>query len=278
MGIFDGNGLKDYYECRDEVKGWADSIGVICAEGQPIVKSGGLSPKTLESYYSLRSRPGFPDAVVGGKLHDAIKDEPAVWMIGTAFCVDRRTALTAWHNIEFLREEIESTADTKLRLISGYIARSSPKSTTYAFEVLQVQRVERVANADVAIVRLASASASTGLELASDTEMQRVRNDDPLEIVGHPLGMRLKYAEGKVSNADPNGDRSSCHARLTAFSGNSGSPVFCKGKVVGVLTGGNWGSEFRVDAVSGRAALATHGASQPAAQATIAYVSKRTIA
>lgn len=277
MGIFDGNGLKDYFECRDEVKGWAEAVGVICAEGQPIVRSGGLSPKSLQSYYSLAARPGYPDSVLGGKLHESIRDEPAVWMVGTAFCVDRRTALTAWHNIEFMREEIESSADAKLRLVIGFYAKSSPRSTAYAYEVLPVQRVERVGDTDVAIVHLAKAATATGLDLAKATEMRAVRNGDALEILGHPLGMRLKFAEGSVSDADPNRDRSDCQARLTAFSGNSGSPVFCKGKVVGVLTGGNWGSEFRADAMSGAASLATHGASQPNAQATIAYVSKDTL-
>jgi hypothetical protein len=72
------------------------------------------------------------------------------------------------------------------------------------------------------------------------------KKDEPLYMLGHPLGLSLKYSfGGKVTYVEES--KSHFKHNLDAFGGNSGSPVFsCRtNKVVGLLQKG--GKDFDFD-------------------------------
>ena len=75
-----------------------------------------------------------------------------------------------------------------------------------------------------------------GLDCVKKKDLDKVKVGDQLCILGHPLGQMLKYAEGTVKDPHPDGDESRVDAWITGFPGNSGSPVFRNGEVVGVYT------------------------------------------
>lgn len=71
---------------------------------------------------------------------------------------------------------------------------------------------------------------------------QQLKKNDPLTLIGYPLGISQKVVEnGRVTSVDKK--NVSFHHDLDSFSVNSGSPIFSKdGKQVGVMvrgTGGN---------------------------------------
>lgn len=62
--------------------------------------------------------------------------------------------------------------------------------------------------------------------------------NDPLQMMGHPYGLMLKFTEGRVVINDNEDENFGAH--ISSFGGNSGSPVVNKnsGKVVGILVSG----------------------------------------
>lgn len=64
--------------------------------------------------------------------------------------------------------------------------------------------------------------------------------NDSVFILGHPLGLPMKYAGGAKITDDLRQQSPSLMTNLDAFAGNSGSPVFNRKKeVIGVLVGGS---------------------------------------
>jgi V8-like Glu-specific endopeptidase len=250
MAIYDKVQLCDLYEVdSSELRSLCSGVGVICAEGQPIVTGLGLKPRSVEDYFRGVTIKGevlaYPDRQAG-QLVDSLKDEPAVWMVGTGFAISRQEVLTAWHVVTDVLGEVDSEDASQLRVVFGYSRKSSAASKPeYAvYHVSKATRLERNGAAiDVGLLRLKSAVPS---EYVLDCQKQvgHPRSGDPIHIVGHPLGQPLKIAAGKIHDADPHGDRSIAHVRVSAASGNSGSPVIWKGKVLGVFSSGDWPAEF----------------------------------
>ncbi|OUR99791.1 hypothetical protein A9Q84_01825 [Halobacteriovorax marinus] len=73
-----------------------------------------------------------------------------------------------------------------------------------------------------------------------EIESLEVSAGDRIQMMGHPLGLMMKFTSGKV--VFPNRDESENYfgARLSSFGGNSGSPIvnLSTGKVNGILVGG----------------------------------------
>ena len=69
----------------------------------------------------------------------------------------------------------------------------------------------------------------------------------PLYMLGHPSGLPLKLTKGGIVKNNSQRDYISCD--LYAFSGNSGSPVFCSAtqKVIGILRSGGEDYELTDD-------------------------------
>ncbi|WP_127714043.1 serine protease [Halobacteriovorax sp. HLS] len=93
-----------------------------------------------------------------------------------------------------------------------------------------------IENQDFTIITLDRA-VQNATPLQVDTSARPSVNE-PLQMMGHPFGLMLKFTEGRVViNED---DDENFGAHISSFGGNSGSPVVNKntGKVVGVLVSG----------------------------------------
>jgi len=244
MAIFNSNYPADIYEKEvpEPLKECAPAVCLLCAEGQPFVTKNGLSPKTSSYYYKIAD-PRYPNGG-NGQLCENPGDEPAVWVVGSAFAVDRNRFFTAGHVVDDVLVEIDSTDVTKLRLVSGYYRKSSP-SSPFSYSTLKVKSVERYAEIDICEIVTDSAlpATVTPLQLASTNEQRSVRAGSEVHLLGHPLGQPLKYTKGPVSVVD--GALDSFRGWTSSFGGNSGCPVMdVTGKVYGVMTSGSAQSDW----------------------------------
>lgn len=254
MAIYDNKVFQDFYEVEsEELQSLAAGVGIVCADGQPILTAHGLRPRTVQAYFRGVVVRGEELAYVGkqsaGTLVDSVRQELAVWMVGTAFAVARYQMLTAWHVVKDVLNEVDSRHAEDLRVVLGYSRRSSARSSP-EYNVLRVARARQLsigeASIDVGVLELKDPVPSDAI-LPIQTNAKRPRDSDPVTLIGYPLGQPLKISSGKIQDADPSGDRSSAHVRMSACFGNSGSPVIWKSNVIGVFTGGDWPSEFAVN-------------------------------
>lgn len=251
MAVYDNADFEEIYQlASDELRGLSAGVGVVCAEGQPILRKTGLAPRTVQDYFRGvtvgREQLAYPDRQMG-TLVDGLKGEPAVWMVGTAFAIDRFKMLTAWHVVQDVLNEVDEADDaSKLRVVLGYSRGSSSRSKP-DYSVHRVSGATRVVSEgqaiDMAVLSLKDAVPG-GAVLPILKNVNRPRNGDPVSLIGHPLGQPLKVSHGKIHDADPFADRSAVHVRGSACCGNSGCPVVWNGEVLGVFYGGTWPSEF----------------------------------
>ena len=222
LAIYDEKYPRDVYDFDSPLSDYVDGIGLVCAQGQDCVLEAGLKLRTTQHYFrgitvrnELLAYPGRQLA----NLRKGIAEEPAVWMVGTAFAIDRYRMLSAWHVVDDVLGEVDAKDDaTKLRVVTGYYRKSSNRSKP-VFGVHRVRSVQHVqhngAAIDVALIELQDPV--SGDDVAEvHTRVNWVKDDDPVAIIGHQLGQPLKIAEGRISDADPSGDRSDAHARFSA--------------------------------------------------------------
>ena len=79
MAIFHGYYPQDIYICRDEVKGWADAVGLICITGQGFLTKNGLTTKNSDYYFDFRSSAPakYPNSVSGASSRTSPKSPPS---------------------------------------------------------------------------------------------------------------------------------------------------------------------------------------------------------
>ncbi|WP_147444453.1 MULTISPECIES: serine protease [Corallococcus] len=272
MAIFNGNYPADIYQAAGEsssITDLADSVGLLCIQGQKFIGASGLTLSTSQKYFS---QPHYPEGLKGGRLSDALANEPAVWMIGTGWVYNRSQIATAGHNVISLMEEVDDSKVTDLRFVTGYYRKSSSRSS-FTYKVYKIKAREMTAN-DTAILTIEGYfETKLILDQVSSAEARTVANGDLIQMLGHPLGQPMKYTEGTVANANPHRDRSSFDTWLSGVSGNSGSPVFWKGKVLGIFTGGGWPNEFAEAKDGSGYGHATYDNSNIDHSGTVAYVS-----
>ncbi|WNG45298.1 trypsin-like peptidase domain-containing protein [Archangium minus] len=211
---------------------WQDSVGIVVnARAQLTGPSGGLKLRSFE-YYGEAGYYGHVPAFCEG-----LGAEPSLMVTGTAFVVDSRTVATAAHVIDGVLEEVNGGTLADLRIAFGYrfkpsgtIGLPDPKADIY-----RVKRVYRNTAEDWALLEVDGSLGRTSLPLATGLELGGLRVGNPLYMIGHPLGMPLKYTTGGQVFALPGGTR--FHTQLDGLAGNSGSPVFSGrlDKVVGMF-------------------------------------------
>ncbi len=258
LAIYDGKFPRDVYEgVPGEYSDYVNGVGLVCAAGQKCVTKTGLKLRTTQDYFrgilvngALLAYPGRQLAT----LIDGIKDEPAVWMVGTGFAISRYEMLTAWHVVTDVLAEVDSTDAADLRVVTGYYRKSSASSKP-TYRMLEVEKAERLMRGGqhVDVGKLTMKDPLDGGDVCDVlTNVNWPSDDDHVLVMGHPLGQPLKHTEGKLVDVDPHGDRSSAHARFSGFAGNSGSPVFWKGKLMGIFVAGDWPAEFAAQRTSDR--------------------------
>ncbi|WP_436516342.1 S1 family peptidase [Ekhidna sp. To15] len=241
MAIFNKYYPKDIYEngVPQDVKEAVPALYLVCAVGQKFVNKFGnsLNVKSSGYYYDIPD-PRYPGGGEG-KLCADIASERAVWVTGTAFAISQNTFITARHVVDDIMSEAGTTDPTKLLLVGGFYLKNS-NSSPFTYNFLEVTKIQYHPDMDICQITTKSRSAKY-LNLAPTSEQRSLRADNPIHMMGFPLGQALKYSEGQV--AEVSGDLDRFSGFISFFPGNSGSPVFNSktGNVVGVLVAGSSG-------------------------------------
>ena len=161
----------------------------------------------------------------------------------TGFLVGEDLLVTAGHcgvNVGEIRNSSIDYCEAYTWLFD-YTAQSNPnripKKNIYTCKeiIYAVQQEEDGFSHDFALIRLdRKAEGRAPLKMAS----RRSGVDDEVYMIGHPMGLPMKYTPNATIFDDKVGR--SFYTDLDAFGGNSGSPVFNKDdEVIGVLIAGN---------------------------------------
>ncbi len=226
-GIWGRDSRVDYYDIDDEqVRKNAHCTAVICMKSNLTADANGCSTLRIKNY---------------GKTFNLCESEPfhhqpiAAGRIGTGFLVAGDIVATAGH-----------CADEKnlpdLRFIFGYkmSAPSTPETqipneNIYRGVKLLHRVYQRGGGSDWALVRLDRKV--VGQEVAVLSK-QAIARDRPVYIIGHPVGLPLKYSPGATVSDIRTAYFS---ADLNVFCGSSGSPVFDSHnhEVIGIVVRGD---------------------------------------
>ena len=167
-----------------------------------------------------------------------IANTPAVFDAGTGSIISKNRFLTAYHVAETLTEpNLNNKSVKKLYIVFNFRQKSSTSSEFNKQKVYKVAKVVK-ANAAEDWIILETEKGFTHnkgrrFQLASDIPSP----NQPIYILGHPLGMPLRYATGKILNVDSH-SKEGLFFISSGFAGNSGSPVvrLSDGKVIGLFT------------------------------------------
>lgn len=176
-----------------------------------------------------------------GKEYDLCSDEPFYHQPSLSFCtaffINQHWLVTAKHCVENLQ-------CTDFRLLSSYRYEKLPQLQFSAEEVFTCGEMVISEKEDLAFLKIAVENkAIKDRSTKSKTLPQSKRAQDldfikgaPLEILGFPLGLPMKWANGQVLQKK-NGK---LYAAIDAFEGNSGSPILDHNhELVGILLGGD---------------------------------------
>ena len=204
--------LMEWYEISDEkIKNNIEGIAIICMKDNLINTSSDNSMLMVKNYgktFNLcHSEPFLNQPVAAGK-------------ICTGFPVKEDIIATAGHFVS--KENVND-----LRIVFGFKMADSTASVTQ-IPVVDIYRgvkiISRVCNpdeGDLALVQLdRKVEGQAVLKLAKDD----VDDDQEIYVIGHPLGLPLKYSEGAF--VIDNTHKAYFSANLDVYSGNCGSPVF----------------------------------------------------
>ena len=144
-------------------------------------------------------------------------------------CIDDESCPSTWVAFRFMLRD-----DDRLARQTARDFYSCAEVMAHGYDALR----------DYAIIRL-DRKAARHLKPAKVAERQQLKPRSSVSIIGHPYGLPVKLArEARVM--DPAYYEGHAFvADLDAFAGNSGSGVYHKGKVVGILTEGE--PDFELD-------------------------------
>ena len=160
---------------------------------------------------------------------------PSYFTAGTGFITGSNEFVTAYHVPEDLLEEhnfgIDSKTVKKLRIIFNFRQKKTGVlEAPIVYEVSEIVRSNK--DTDWIVLRTTKGFTHTPVtkfELAKDIPPAGT----PVYVLGHPLGMPLRYAEGQLAKYD---SQNWIMTLTSGFVGNSGSPIITKdGKVVGLF-------------------------------------------
>ena len=233
QNLCDVNGLNN-------IKTQAQSVACLMKD-HCLVKNG--NSYVLQNAPPLHAR--FPSPLAPSVK---FRDEPVAGK-GTAFLVGDKLVLTAGHCVwNFGRWDADKSEVnlTKIRAVFGFHMQNSnhlaPIDKAMVCKIAKIVAGNRVQDgrtgADWALVELKKHPA--GLIPLRIDFINKIEHPLKIYMLGHPIGLPLKYVEGAVAKPtdDPN---NSFEAEIDAFGGNSGSPVFnsTTNKVIGILVRGN---------------------------------------
>ena len=204
------------------------SVGIVVYEDYASIKS------TVGKNFNI----GDYTAAKGNTLCDQnFAQNPSYFLAGTGFITGSNQFVTAYHVPEYILKEhnfgVDSKTVKKLRIIFNFRQKktSGALEDSIVYEVSEIVRENK--DTDWIVLRTTKGFTHTPVtkfELAKDIPLAGT----PVYVLGHPLGMPLRYAEGELAKSD---SQNQIAALTSGFAGNSGSPVITKdGKVVGLFS------------------------------------------
>jgi hypothetical protein len=233
-GISDEESRRDYYEITNEqTRKNADCVAAICMEKDLIHSGEGFSTLRVKNYgkaFNLcQSEPFYHQDVAAGRLC-------------TGFLVKDNMIATAGHCVN--EQNVKD-----LRIVFGYkmVDSSAQVPGIHQKDIYKgVRIIHRICRhkgnqSDWALLKLDRKVEGQAVVTLSKKE---ITPDKPIYIIGHPVGLPLKYSpEASV------GDISEAYfsADLNVYNGSSGSPVFDSEthKVIGIVVRGHT-KDFRL--------------------------------
>eukprot|EP00731_Ephydatia_muelleri_P012726 Em0007g36a len=179
---------------------------------------------------------GYYTAAKGNTLCDQnFADKDSYFLAGTGFIIGSNQFVTAYHVPEYILKEhnfgVDSKTVKKLRIIFNFRQKKTgvlEDSITYAVKTI----VRENKDTDWIVLRTTKGFTHTPVTkfaLAKDIPLAGT----PVYVLGHPLGMPLRYAEGQLAKYN---SQNQIAVLTSGFAGNSGSPVITEdGKVVGLF-------------------------------------------
>ena len=212
-----GKAVPDYVE--DKLL----SVGIVVYENYASIKS------TVGKNFNI----GDYTAKKGNTLCDPnLANTPSIYGSGTGFIIESNQFVTAYHVPEILLGEniaVDSKTVKKLRIIFNFRQKKTgvlEDQTVYDVDGIVRQNKKE----DWIVLRTTKGFTHKTAKLALAKAIPPAGT--PVYVLGHPLGMPLRYAEGVLAESDAN----QIAVVTSGFAGNSGSPVITKdGEVVGLF-------------------------------------------
>ena len=215
------------------------SVGIVVYEDYASIKS------TVGKNFNIGDYTG----VKGNTLCDQnFAQNPSYYTAGTGFITGSNEFVTVYHVPKDLLEEhnlgVDSKTVKKLRIIFNFRQKKTGVlEAPIVYEVSEIVRSNK--DADWIVLRTTKGFTHTPVnkfELAKDIPPAGT----PVYVLGHPLGMPLRYAEGQLAKYD---SQNQIATLTSGFTANSGSPIITKdGKVVGLFReyfdGINYANDF----------------------------------
>ena len=216
----------------------AESVACLM-ESERLLKEG--ETYKLNNVKTLSER--FPSKPL--TLTSNFREEPAPGF-GTAFLVAKNLALTAGHCVcKRGTQELDDARIKNTRFVFGLKIKSQNQIADIPkMRVCKIVKVvswsQKPTEGDWALVELKRGPNTTPLTMEFTNVVHHTMQ---IYMLGHPSGLPMKYTDsGQVMETGPvGGDPQRFQAKIDAFAGNSGSPVFnaTTQKVIGILVAGN---------------------------------------
>lgn len=178
-------------------------------------------------------------------LCPSLENEKAVFPSGTGFVIANNRLATSYHVVEALLDPSFNVKPNNknvkdLRIVFNFVTSGSSSTGTRKTAIYNVDKIlDESSNCDLITLSLPEKETfnhdpKSSPFILADHKALPVKGQK-VYMLGHPLGMTMRYTTGQVIQADPKGDFTSFV--ISGFSGNSGSPIidYGSGKVLGVF-------------------------------------------
>lgn len=210
--VYEVDDRKDYYELNDQQKKECDGV-VSLWEASDIVDYGNGESR-LQTI-------NFGDSLNLCE-NERFREQP-IGAFGSGFLVDTDVIITSAHNMK------NSYDLTSTRFVFGYIMENKNRARTiisnsdiYKAKEIVGKRFDPGNGSDWCIVRL-DRPVENHSYFQNIRKSGKIPDDARVHVIGHPVGLPLKYAGGASVRDNHNDPYMVCN--LDTYGGNSGSPV-----------------------------------------------------